>query len=216
MVYKIGENKVYIILCVAEVIDKMIEFKKNVQKELPYDRLQYIEFLYSEPSSVKWYGVSFQLDKEDNEISLKEFIEKYLDWFKNVISTIDDGSFWVVNQDKNDLDWFPNEEDNLSSLRTLFKQNGILSIFKGALLLTKNDLLKFSEDLISYPYAVFNEDGLFYMNLDISHSELPFIIKILDHLNIDLLSTNKGLLREVVSKNSSNIFNIKEYRGTSL
>ncbi|WP_316837038.1 hypothetical protein [Pedobacter nutrimenti] len=124
----------------------MIEFKNNVQRELPYDRLQYIEFLYDDLDSPKWHGVSFQLNKEDKEISLIEFIERYQDWFKNIISTLDNGSIWIVNHDKSDLDWFPNEENNLTSIRTLFKQNGIPNTFKGALIFTKSDLLKFSKD----------------------------------------------------------------------
>ena len=54
----------------------MIEFKKAFTKMLPYDRHPYIEFLFDEPdSSVKWFGVSFQLDKKEG-ISLTEFVEK--------------------------------------------------------------------------------------------------------------------------------------------
>lgn len=195
----------------------MIEFKKNVKKVLPYDRRKYVEFLYDDfDSPAKWYGASFQLESQGKEISLTEFVEKYESWFKNIISSLDKDSLWIVNHDKKDLNWFPNNENNLTTLRDLFKQNSVPNTFRGALILTKDDLFKFSEDLISYPYAVFDEDGLFYMNLDISYSELPFIIKISDHLNIDLLSTNKELLREVVNENSSSIFIVKQYRGTSL
>lgn len=156
------------------------------------------------------------MHKKEKEISLKEFLEKYEGWFKNIISSFDHRSFWIVNHDKNDLNWFPTKENNLTNLRNLFQQNNVSDKFRGALVFTKDNLLKFSRDLISYPYAVYDEEGLFYMNLDISHGELPFIIKILDHLNIDLLSTNKDLLKEVINKNSSNLFIVKEYRGTSL
>lgn len=195
----------------------MVEFKKNVEKTLPYNRSQYIKFLNDDYDlHVKWYGVSFQLHKKEKEISLKEFLEKYEGWFKNIISSFNNRSFWIVNHDKNDLNWFPNKENNLTKLRNLFQQNNVPNKFRGALVFNKDNLLKFSKDLISYPYAVFDEDGLFYMNLDISHDELPFIIKILDHLNIDLLSTNKDLLKEVVNKNSSDLFIVKEYRGTSV
>ena len=58
--------------------------------------------------------------------------------------------------------------------------------------------------------------GLFYMNIDISHVELPFIIKISDHLNIDLLSTDKEFLKGIVNSNASNDFILKLYNGTSL
>jgi hypothetical protein len=76
--------------------------------------------------------------------------------------------------------------------------------------------LKFSEYLISYPSGVFNKYGSLYKSLDISHGEFQFIIKISGHLNIDCLSTNKELLKEIVKDNFSNKLKIKEYRGTSL
>ncbi|MNR43714.1 hypothetical protein D3C85_1623630 [compost metagenome] len=66
---------------------------------------------------------------------------------------------WIVNHEDKDLEWLPNNEDNLISLRTLFKERGIPNTFKGAIIFTKDDLLKFSKDLISYPYSVLNKDG---------------------------------------------------------
>ncbi|MGJ1226297.1 hypothetical protein [Sphingobacterium siyangense] len=76
--------------------------------------------------------------------------------------------------------------------------------------------MELSKDLISYPYGSYKEESLFYSNIDISHRELPFVIKVLDHLNIDLLSTDEKLLRKVVSENKSDSFLLKPYRGTSL
>ncbi|GAB4035453.1 hypothetical protein [Spirosoma jeollabukense] len=195
----------------------MIEFKKNVKKVLPYDRGQYIEYLGDDSDSpAKWYGVSFQLASESQKKDLTKFVEVYESLFKDIILRLNNDSFWIVNHDDKDLKWFPNDEDNLPSLRGLFKQNNIPNAFKGALIFTKDDILNFSKDLISYPFAVFNEDAFLYKNLDISHGELQFIIKISGHLNIDLLSTDKDFLREVVNENSSSLFIIKEYRGTSL
>jgi len=197
----------------------MIEFKKTVKNALPYDRQQYLDFFDEDfDSSTKWYGVSFQLPGgyEGREISLTEYLEAYESWFKTIILQLDNGSLWIVNHDDKDLQWLPNDEDNLISLRTLFKQNNIPNEFKGALSFTKDDLLKYSNDLISYPLAVFNATEVLYKDLDISHSELPFIIKISGHANIDLLSTDKDLLKEVVDANASNGFILKPYRGTSL
>lgn len=197
----------------------MIEFKKNVEKALPYDRRQYLEYFDDDfDSSTKWYGVSFQLPGgyEGREIGLMEYLEAYERWFKAIVLQLDNGSFWIVNHDDKDLQWLPNDEDNLISLRTLFKQNNIQNEFKGALSFTKDDLLKFSKDLISYPLAVFDATDVLYKDLDISHSELPFIIKISGHANIDLLSTDKDLLKEVSDANTSNGFILKPYRGTSL
>jgi hypothetical protein len=193
----------------------MIEFKKNVKKVLPYDREQYLDSLDDDiESSIKWYGVSFQLNSKRK--GLTEYVEVFESVFKNIISKLDIGSFWVINHDDKDLDWFPNDDNNLTSLRTLFKQGNIPNTFRGALIFKKDDLLEFTKDLISYPYVLLYKDALLYKNLDISHGELQFIIKVSGHLTIDLLSTDKELLRKVVNANSSSHFNVKEYRGTSL
>jgi hypothetical protein len=189
----------------------MIQFNKKVKELLPYDRKQYK--LLS-----KWYGISFQLPGvfEGKDIGLEVYLEAYEDLFKNIITKLDTGLPWIINHDYIDEYWFPNDEDNLSSLRALFKENNIPTTFKGALILMKDDLLKFTKDLISYPYAVFDKKELLYDNLDISHGEKQFIIKISGHLNIDVLSTDDELLRRVVSENCSSKFIIKEYRGTKL
>jgi hypothetical protein len=197
----------------------MIEFKTNVEEVLPYNRQHYIDFFDEDADSyIKWYGVSFQLPGtgEGKQISLKEFVETYESLFKNVILKLDNGSLWIVNHDDKDLAWFPNDRDNLSNLRALFKKNDVPNTFKGALIFSMNDLLEFSRDLISYPYAAAKKVGFLYKNLDVSHGELPFIIKISGHLNIDFLSTDKDILTEIVNENPSNLFIVIEYRGTIL
>jgi len=45
-------------------------------------------------------------------------------------------------------------------------------------------------DLFKY----FKEDGSYSSNIDISSSERPFVLKVLDHSHIDLLSMDKKLL----------------------
>jgi hypothetical protein len=187
----------------------MVEFKMNVNKHLPYDRKQYISFS-------GWYGISFQLRNHGSEVNLREYLNIYEPFFKSIISTFPNGSSWIVNHDDKDLKWFPNDEENLTSLRTLFKKHNVPNEFKGALIFSKDILLQFSKELISYPVAVFNEDRMLYMNLDVSHSEVKFIIKISGHHNIDLLSMNKDLLKEVVNANDSHKFILKPYNGTSL
>ncbi len=189
----------------------MIEFSKNVKKILPYDRDKYI-------SKEQWYGVSFQLPSvsQGQDIGLQLYVKNYKYWFENIINQLDNNSTWIVNHETFDKAWFPNNDKNLIALRTLFKQNSIPNTFKGALVFATNDLLKFTTDIISYPYTVCREQqqGRFYSNIDISNSHIPFVIKILDHLNIDLLSTDLELLKKVVNDNSSDIFIERLYRGT--
>lgn len=56
---------------------------------------------------------------------------------------------------------------------------------------------------------------ILYKNLDISHNELPLIIKISGHLNIDFISTDKLILRSLVNEYSQK-FVIKEYWGSEI
>ncbi len=183
----------------------MATFNRRVRKALPYDRKKYLDF-FGNNESTTWYGVSFQLPGgfEGRNIGITEFLDRYETWFKDLIIKLD-----------TDLNWFPNDEDNLPALRTLFKQNNIPNNFRGALIFSKEELLEFTKDLLSYPTCVFNEERLFYKDLDISHAELPIVIKISGHWNIHILSTDKHLLRKLLSENRSD-FIIKEYRGTSL
>lgn len=187
----------------------MLEFKANTKEILPYDRRQYI-------SGSKWNGISFQLGYRAGEIGLPEFTSIYQPLFENTVLKLDIGLPWIVNHDDKDLKWFPSDEDNLTDLRNLFRQNNIANSFKGALIFMKNDLLKVSKDILSYPFAVFNKQGLLYKDLAVSHSKLQFVIKISGHLNIDFLSTNKEMLKELIHYNSAKNFVLKEYRGTSL
>jgi len=189
----------------------MIEFSTKVNELLSYKRKQYIALK-------KWYGLSFQLPGvfEGKDIGLDLYLTAYEDWFKNIINQLDNESQWIVNHDFKDEEWFPNKQNNLNGLRALFRENSIPNSFKGALIFTKDDLLKYSRDLISYPYSVFNKKELLYNNLDISPSNQPFVIKISGHLNIDLLSTDKELLKKIVNSNTSGNFILKEYRGTDL
>ena len=197
----------------------MVEFKKNVKKALPYDRDKYLEFWDDENDLTNgWNGVSIQLPgaSEGKQFGLVEFVENYNDLFKKIVLRLDNGSSWIINHDNKDYVWFPNDEANLTPLRLLFKHNNVPNKFKGALIITKDDLLRFSRELISYPSAVFNEEGLYYRSLDISHGELQFIIKIYGRFSIDLQSTDKELLKKVIKENSSSSFIIKEFRGSSI
>lgn len=189
----------------------MVKFKKGVENILPYDRGHYINCLADDFNSfTEWKGISFQLDEN---MDLTKKIEVYEKFLKNIISGFDNSTNWIVNHDDKDLKWFRNEGDDLISLRSLFKKNHVQSTYKGALIFTKDELFACAKDLILYPSG---SPGLCYKNLDISHEKLSFIIKISGHLNIDLLSVNKEFLKKFADENTSNAFNIIEYRGTSL
>lgn len=185
----------------------MIEFKTEVKELLPYDRKKYL-------SLKKWFGVSVQLPGDVQHIAPVEFIEKYEHLFKNLIEHFDSEDLWIVNHDYVDRDWFPTEDNTLPLLRDLFHKNGISTNFIGALLLSKKELLKYAVDLISYPHAVFKQQEMLYNDIDISNSKINFVIKISGHLNLDLLSTDKELLKRILNSDYINHFVVKEYQGT--
>jgi hypothetical protein len=194
----------------------MTKFRKRFKTVLPYDRKQLSDFLQDDEGlSTKWQGVSFQLPggSEGKEISFKKYVETYEPLFKKVVTKFGRDSFWIVNHESKDLKWFPNADDNLNDLRALFRENDVPNNFVGAIVFSMTDLLKFSVDLISYPYVVFKKQGFLYKDLNVSHTKYQFIIKISGHLNIDLLSTDKNFLTEIVNENSSNLFTTKVYRG---
>ncbi|WP_147313977.1 SH3 domain-containing protein [Deminuibacter soli] len=198
----------------------MINFKKEVAKELPYNREQYLDFFDDDSSdlSIVWYGISFQLSSpiERNDLMLTTFVEMYERLLNNIITKLDNGGCWIVNHEDKDLAWFPNNENNLNHLRTFFKESEIPGTSKGALVISKSNLFRLVHDLLLYPYVVLNKDGFLYKDLNISHGELKFIIKISGHLNVDFLCTDLAILREIIDENNSNAFIIKAYRGTSL
>ena len=200
----------------AKVKLDMIIFEKNVEKLLPYNRRQYSKFLYdASTSSVKWYGLSFQINGNEEPINLMEYIDSFESFVKELISNLTNNSNWIVNHEGKDFDWFPNNAKNLPSLRSLFRERNILGTYRGALLFTEEDLLKFTKELILYPYVVSNKKGLLYRDINISHEKLPFVIKTTGHYDIDVLSTDKMLLKEIFDQYSQYPFVIKIYRSTS-
>jgi hypothetical protein len=192
----------------------MIEFKSDVEKILPYDRKSYSGYQAGNDVSVKWYGVSFQvLEIADQEnASFQQYLEMYEPLFKNIVSDFGNGSSWIVSHDR-DVQWFPNKYGNLPDLRTLFKRNDIPNSFKGAVIFSAPELMVYSKDLVSYPYVVPGRKGVLYRDLDISHSELPAIIRISGHLNIDFISTEENLFGKIRHADFAGGFVVKEYRG---
>lgn len=192
----------------------MIEFKTNFEESLPYNRENYLGYQAGDDFSVKWYGASFQVveiaDRED--ASFQQYLEMYEPLFKNIVLDFDIDSSWIVSHDR-DVRWFPNEYDNLPDLRALFKRNGILNTFKGAVIFSTPDLIVYSKELISYPYVVTGRKGGLYRDLDISHRELPAIIRISGHLNIDFITTEENIFRKIRHADFASGFVVKEYRG---
>jgi len=193
----------------------MIEFKLDVEKILPYNRKNYLSYMAdNDDFSVKWYGASFQVVEiaDQKDASFQQYLEMYEPLLKNIVSNFDNRSSWIVSHDR-DVPWFPNEYGNLPELRTLFRRNDISNSFKGAVIFSAPDLMVYSRQLVAYPYSVTGIKGGLYRDLDISHSELPAIIRISGHLNIDFISTQENIFRKIINMKSASEFVVKEYRG---
>lgn len=185
----------------------MIEFKKNIDKILPYNKGQYFDFLDDDlDTASEWDGISIQIANNKTEVDLN--IDRYIEIFKAILLKFDQDLPWIINHYYKDMNWFPNDDDNLNSFRLLFKTNNIPTTFKGSIIFMKDDLIKYAKDLIMYPYI------LSYRDLDISHSAMPLIIKTTNHLTIDLISTDKTILNLMANTISSNNFTIKKYTRT--
>ncbi|HXD78047.1 MAG TPA: hypothetical protein VN616_09590 [Puia sp.] len=193
----------------------MIEFKRGVEIILPYDRKNYLGYQADTDFSVKWYGVSFQVVDiaDQKDANFEQYLEMYEPLFKNIVLYFDKFSSWIVSHDADDVPWFPNDHNNLSDLRTLFKRNKVADTFSGAIAFSTSDLIAYSRELISYPYIVTGRKGVLYRDLDISHSELPSIIRISGHLNIDFVSTDREYFEKIRHADFASGFEAKEYRG---
>jgi hypothetical protein len=171
-------------------MNQMIKFERNINQLLPYNRGEYISYFDEDDvnfnRNVIWYGVSLQQEDIKDE-KLYKVSEHVIDncthrleiTFKEIISRLDQGLPWIVNHDEKDLMWFNKEIKTLPKLIDIFNQSNIPTSFIGCLTLYKENLFELAHELITYPYV------LRYKNLDISHSQLPFVIKLTGHLTLD-------------------------------
>jgi hypothetical protein len=182
------------------------ELIKLSNVRLPYNRQKYIDYLDEDIESISdWNGYSLQIAKPkfSNFESKIDILEAA---FKIIISRYDESKIWILTHDDKDMKWFPNKENNLISLRELFKKSNISNSYVGSLICSTNDICTLARDFISYSFV------LSYKNLDFSHSKLPFIIKITNHLTIDVLSTDMKLLKDIINDDSFIEFDKVKYR----
>jgi|GEM_PF-4237471 len=189
----------------------MIKFIKYFRKALPFNWKEYHDFLDDDiDGGTDWKGVSLQLNLNEEINITTENINILKSVFMYVVSCLDDGSYWIINLTFNKIKWFVIEDDSLPGLRNLFNLNDISPDYTGGIMMRKDDLLKFGRELIVYP--VFQKRG----EIDIVHGNIQFIIKFTNHFEINLLSTDAVLLKEIVIQMMPGKIFIKQYRGTCL
>ncbi|MDJ1486145.1 hypothetical protein QNI16_37025 [Cytophagaceae bacterium YF14B1] len=193
----------------------MITFEKNISQQLPYNRENYIAYFNDQNDdldrNVIWYGVSLQqADIKDQKLYqvseqiVVNSVNRLENAFKEIVSEFDQVLPWIINHDDKDLPWFNTENSRLPHLRDIFKQNNIPSSFIGCLVFDKEDLVNLAHELITYPYDLLSK--LSYKTLDVSHTKLPFIIKLTGHLTLDIVSTDKALVTKIVNDDTFDSF----------
>lgn len=195
----------------------MVKFEKNISQLLPYNRDEYMAYFDEDDGTfdknIIWHAVSLQQfeikDEKLYQVSeqiVTNCIDRLEESFKKIISRLDQGLPWIINHDDKDLRWFNKEGNTMPKMRDLFKRSDIPISFIGGLIFSKEDLLDFARELITYPYV------LSYKNLDISNSKFPFVIKVTGHLTLDLLSTDKALLTKILNDDTFDSFLKNPYR----
>lgn len=196
----------------------MIVFEKSIDRVLPYNRVKYRQFLNEECNLNEpgWVGVSLQCNRVIH--SMDAFVELFEPLVLEIIELYENGNCWIVNHDDKDLKWIPEINSNLSCLKNEFTASNIPFSFKGGLLLELDSLQSLIKDFLAYPLSAFSEEGSFYKNLDISHWEKEFIIKITSHATIDLLSTSEFELSTALKRIEHGMLRsrieIKHYRSS--
>lgn len=194
----------------------MVTFIKEYEHLLPYPQGDYSRYYYfytddeeDIPVPVhKWYGISVQNQNCNNE---RECVLRFMDdVFRMVINEYDDGTYWIVNQEGNDMKWLPpfSKDVPLPYLRKLFKQHKIPNAYIGAFTASKEDLLTdLSKDIVSYPHL------LSYMDIDLSLSTTPIIIHISDHLCVDVISTDLSIIERTAKLPFPGTYELVRYWG---
>jgi hypothetical protein len=195
VVNKIDRQAKYLLVQINSRNRYMKVFIKHYRRLLPYKKNKYISSLEHDFGPDKqWYGISIQsVDHKEDSTFLIKFCTAI---FEKLIRNYDNGSSWIISHDDKDMPWFYKnaKKDILSNLWKLFHNHNTPRDFRGGIRLDTDTILEnLLNDLIIYPFI------LSYKNLDISSSSVPFIIKISDHLCIDVLTTDTKTIEEVKS-----------------
>ncbi len=160
---------------------------------LPYKKGEYISYLeHGSGPDEQWYGISIQSGGHNNKSDF--LIQFCVAVFEKLIRCYDNGASWIISHDDKDMPWFYNnaKKDTLVDLWKLFREYNTPPDFRGGIRLSTDIILKnLLDDLVAYPFI------LSYKNLDVSNSKVPFIIKISDHLCIDVLATDIKIIKEI-------------------
>lgn len=172
---------------------------------LPYSKEGYLSYLDDDViETVKWYGISIQPFNQIEEHALTAMADIFL----SLIDYFDSGYDWIMAHDDKDLPWFTQRTHTGAFKNTLalFGKYKIPANFIGGLSVPRAILSgKLLTEVISYPFI------LSYKNIDVSHSTIPLIIKIKDHLTIDALSTDITLIEQARSMEILNQYRIVSY-----
>ncbi len=191
----------------------MIKFKKNIEKHLPYDRENFLDFLSSypmdgtpPPKTYGWYGVSIEnnmfkdKDRFAKTKDITQFIDSYSPIIHDLILSLCLSKKWVINHVHPASRWLRKEEKKIDALRKIFQEKEVSKFFSGAIILSESEILPLIADLLSYPYLPL-DDYSYYASITISNYECPLIIYIEDNYRIEAFSTDQDILDVLFTKN---------------
>lgn len=188
----------------------MIKFIKKYSNLLPYSKKRYKDYLDDDINDddleEKWYGYSIQMPQDD--CTLSNAVNIFTPILRDIILSFGLNTAWIISHEYKDMEWFNKyiKEDKLPILWNLFLKNDVVYPFKGGIKMDSNVLLSCIKNLIEYAPI------LSYKNIDISNMKVPLIIKLTDHITLDLLSNDEDLLNKHMTMLNTAGLKIIKYR----
>lgn len=189
---------------------------KDLNKNLPFKVKSLNEYLYWENETksdwnmvalTPYLGEKFEITNMNTQ--------RIIELLSSVIELLDDNNNWIIFHGAK-RKWLIEDPDerfiskNLSNLKKLFIQNNINYDFVGGLEFSTIELKGIFYDLIMYPF-----DQCF--DIFIAKSNIPFVIQLNQHYEINIICSDVNLIRSVVNNcNSSNTFYTRIAIGTVL
>ncbi len=189
---------------------------KDLSNHLPFKINTLLKYLYwDDEANSDWNLVAFTQYKgeefEVTNINTKRLVEL----LSSIIKLLDDKNNWIILHGAKRKWFIENDEEkfiskNLINLKKLFIQNNINYDFVGGLEFSTIELKGIFYDLIMYPF-----DQCF--DIFIAKSNIPFVIQLNQHYEVNILSTDINLIRRVINNcDLTKTFNTRIARGTIL
>jgi hypothetical protein len=179
-------------------------FKSRTLNNRLFNLNDLANYLGNESHQLKWHGVSFQLNESLHRVgNIKP--SQYVEAFFNIVSKYSTSDSWIVQplQPTKLFPWFKKTEKNTSvpKLRALLGTE-----FKGFIVCSNEEVKSFFEDFFLFSYLTKSQDILV-----INHTK-SLILLLGQHLCLDVISTKKKTIDEVILLLNKYEYEAKVYR----